>query len=382
MLIARNHDKSGPRKLRKGTHSCWECKRRKIRCRPSLSPGEACDNCKRRRTQCISQDFPDDTSNVISTNVQIDNRVVDLENMVITLSAKIEQLEHPKSNTDHVLGIPANLEKLGGLSGPKSETISERLIRVWPPDTIISSILDLPGDSLGLFHGTINTLPSRELFNEINDLSLSFERPSSNAHPVVIARSLLLLATYLQNLPRDSRTILRNIGVRYQKIGNDLFQAVHQHVTCNEQLLDSIEGVECIMIESMYLNNAGYLLRAWHTANRALLRACMMCLNGPGSDQDQRFLQVETRRRIEPKLMWFRLIQLAGYLSMLLGIPSQAAPCSDAYSSEWNLIQCTGDERTRRVDCAAGARILRRGKLDMHDWTVTNEIDRILEESE
>lgn len=382
MLTSPNHGRSGPRKLRKGTHSCWECKRRKIRCRPSLTPGEACDGCKRRRTNCIGQDFPDDTSNAISTKLPTDGHVLDLENMVIALSARIEHFERSKGDIDHILEGTVNFRELRGQSSLEFKRVTEKLMRVWPADAIIQAILDLPGDSLGLFHGTINTLPSRELFNEINDLTLSFELPSSNAHPVVVARSLLLLATYLQNLPEGSRRILRSIGLHYHQIGTDLFQAVHQNVTCNEQLLDSIEGIECMMIECMYLNNAGDLLKAWHIANRALLRACVMCLDRPDPEQDQRFLQAETRRRIEPRLMWFRLIQLSGYLSTLLGISSQAAPCNDAYCSEWDLAQCPKDERMRRVTCAAGARILRRGELDMYDWTITNEISRMLDKSE
>jgi len=45
------------RKVRKGTQSCWECKRRKIRC-TFVSPRESvCDSCRSRRVKCISQEF-------------------------------------------------------------------------------------------------------------------------------------------------------------------------------------------------------------------------------------------------------------------------------------------------------------------------------------
>lgn len=51
------------RKLRKGTHSCWECKRRKMRC--IFDPGTnsaTCNGCQRRSSQCISQEFPPEVS--------------------------------------------------------------------------------------------------------------------------------------------------------------------------------------------------------------------------------------------------------------------------------------------------------------------------------
>lgn len=51
------------RKLRKGTHSCWECKRRKIRCIfDQLTDATTCNGCRRRGATCISQEFPEDDS--------------------------------------------------------------------------------------------------------------------------------------------------------------------------------------------------------------------------------------------------------------------------------------------------------------------------------
>ena len=50
----------GP-KLRKGTHSCWEFKRRKAKCVPSLSVSiTACNTCRRRGVPCISQEYPEE----------------------------------------------------------------------------------------------------------------------------------------------------------------------------------------------------------------------------------------------------------------------------------------------------------------------------------
>lgn len=51
------------RKIRKGTLSCWECKRRKIRCTFAASTEPICDGCRSRQTNCISQEFPDEGAN-------------------------------------------------------------------------------------------------------------------------------------------------------------------------------------------------------------------------------------------------------------------------------------------------------------------------------
>lgn len=44
------------RKVRKGTHSCWECRRRKVKCIFASSEAAACITCDRRGTECVSQE--------------------------------------------------------------------------------------------------------------------------------------------------------------------------------------------------------------------------------------------------------------------------------------------------------------------------------------
>lgn len=48
------------RKVRKGTQSCWECKRRKVRCIFAATLDTICENCRRRGTTCNSQEHPDE----------------------------------------------------------------------------------------------------------------------------------------------------------------------------------------------------------------------------------------------------------------------------------------------------------------------------------
>lgn len=48
------------RKLRKGTHSCWECKRRKMKCVfDAPTDTTTCTGCRRRGSQCVSQEYVD-----------------------------------------------------------------------------------------------------------------------------------------------------------------------------------------------------------------------------------------------------------------------------------------------------------------------------------
>jgi hypothetical protein len=58
------------RRVRKGTRSCWECKRRKIACTFASAQDLTCIPCQRRRTHCVSQEILEDLALPRSSNRQ------------------------------------------------------------------------------------------------------------------------------------------------------------------------------------------------------------------------------------------------------------------------------------------------------------------------
>lgn len=63
--VASNYSQSEAkrRRLRKGTHSCWQCKRRKMKCIfDIISEATTCNGCRQRGFKCVSQEFPEDAS--------------------------------------------------------------------------------------------------------------------------------------------------------------------------------------------------------------------------------------------------------------------------------------------------------------------------------
>lgn len=48
------------RKLRKGTKSCWDCKKRKVRCTFDATSDTVCIACRRRGAPCVGQDHPEE----------------------------------------------------------------------------------------------------------------------------------------------------------------------------------------------------------------------------------------------------------------------------------------------------------------------------------
>ena len=76
---------SNRRKVRKGTQSCWECKRRKAKCSLSGRRGETvCDGCRRRGTRCVGQEYHDDP---LSNKQQLSDRLGRVEELLVKIGS-------------------------------------------------------------------------------------------------------------------------------------------------------------------------------------------------------------------------------------------------------------------------------------------------------
>jgi hypothetical protein len=67
-----------PRKVRKGTHSCRECRRRKVRCTFASSNDPICITCYRRGTKCVSQGTTEGLDRHIEPETAFDHSVGDI----------------------------------------------------------------------------------------------------------------------------------------------------------------------------------------------------------------------------------------------------------------------------------------------------------------
>ena len=92
------------RKVRKGTQSCWECKRRKVRCTFAPPRDATCNGCKRRGILCVSQELPQ------SSTWQAGDRLGRVE-------ALVEQLVKSADNSGiDIIDLPPR--QIGDLQGP------------------------------------------------------------------------------------------------------------------------------------------------------------------------------------------------------------------------------------------------------------------------
>ncbi|KAL8822622.1 MAG: hypothetical protein Q9191_006645 [Dirinaria sp. TL-2023a] len=356
------------RKVRKGTQSCWECKRRKIRCTFAAPTGSSCDGCRSRGLSCVSQAFDNEPE---PANRSVVNRLCRVEELV-------EQLAQ-RAGTDLSSSLSQGSQDARIEAGEQGEKDSPYAFQNLNSR---QSELDLMTSvTIGIsvpFHGTVCMPYSRFLSKDMPSPREMLQLPPRGSHPVFIARKLLMLGSFLQSIPPGAVKDLGRLSTKYREVMSRVVEAASRLVTSDNDLVSSLEGIECVMIESMYQNNAGNLRHAWLINRRAMLIAQSLGLHLVKS-QLSNMLDVNTRGRIDPEYMWLRLVTSDRYLSLMLGLP-QGSPESP-FATPKALERCTGIERMERIEAMVGGLILERNREDLHNLEATYEIDKLLQDA-
>lgn len=258
------------------------------------------------------------------------------------------------------------------------DELSRALLAVWPDQHDLDLVLSVLVDVSPLFHGVVCMPYSRFFSREIPSPRRLLQLPPPRSHPVLIARKLLMLGSLLQGIPPCSVGKLAGMKSDYGDIMSRVVKTATRLVTSDDELVSSLEGIECVMIESMYLNNAGNLRRAWLTNRRAMLMAQMMGLQ-KGTSSPSMILERETRDRIDPDYMWFRIVLTDRYLSLMLGLPQGSL--ENVFASPKVLQSCTAIERLERMESVAAGLILQRNSAERTDLAATYKIDKMLQEA-
>lgn len=193
------------------------------------------------------------------------------------------------------------------------------------------------------------------------------EFPDATAHPVLIARHMLLLAMLLQS--QDMKDLTESDRATMER----LVDLATSRVTKDDKFQGSMEGLECLTIESVYHANVGNLRRSWLAIRRAMSVAQLMGLNR-AQDQTQHDV-LGARTHYDPSIMWFRIVEFDRYLCMMLGLPQGCLDRSMASTAA--LASDTLLGRMERVHCVIASRILERNENppSSQDPTLTRDLD-------
>ncbi|KAI0555583.1 hypothetical protein F4679DRAFT_176371 [Xylaria curta] len=357
----------GKRKIRKGTTSCWECKRRKQRCHFEIDQSRVCVSCRRRGKNCVMQQFDDpnfDPENYdhIAATIEVDPTSPEELLEILREDTVIDPRHHDAS-------YRVAVSSSGGSPDPSMQFFDSALVDSSEhPTSVDLGILPSPGaigdHSLSrMLHASLPsqrdadliigasytpaflqffTLPYQRLFSgDMQPASELARLPGPTDHPVLLARTLLYLANGIQNLhPSTFDTSSLNLGcspitamTRYTKTASRL-------VTSNEALIESLEGLECLILEAVFYINAGDLRQAWLIFRRAIGRAQLM---GIHVGRTSGFTVLDPKSQSLPSMMWYRIVGQDRYLSLALGLPPGTAD---------NL--CFASQDKMPYDCATG----------------------------
>ncbi len=316
-------------------------KRRKIRCFFLSSRDAICVGCQRRGIACLGQEYCDedrrDESKVSARLERVESllqRLVDRSDdgggplpgsgrpaRTPALSAGSGAVS-PADNRASRTGLEASARLPQGLAGNRNNyddirrALHEALPSQHDAEILIGSrqssalllILSNPlGDLFRKEHGSSNTS---------SDDRGPVVLPHRSSHPVLLARTLLQLALSIQQLDH-SFDYGRLHMPRPKEAMAEFHSLASSLVTTNDELLDSLEAIECLFIEGVYFINSGAMRRALHHWRRTVTVAQLVGLH---LDRPLRLLDPHTRAT--PCIMQQRIVRTERYLSILLGVTS------------------------------------------------------------
>ncbi|KAK9366802.1 hypothetical protein V1509DRAFT_217584 [Lipomyces kononenkoae] len=344
------------RKVRKGTRSCWECKRRKIKCIFPTSGEATCVFCQRRRVPCIGQEIPESLALARKSNRGLGDRIARIEDAMkdllaskdigaSTASTQIEEESQQKGQYPHsdALGAYASdltpssirapstpaktLEEYSlhsALIASDSPAVSDRaeaettafhpLWAAFPADDDLRILLQ---ESLRTSRYTclVNTQRHGKLTHEtLGEPHLSAKCPGPNTHPVILAKRLLIFAITLQAPCEEFLSLSEPPSV----LSRRLVTAAVTWLTNQEETYGSVESLICIILEAVFETNCGNLRKAWVIYRRAMTIAQAMGLHRSPMPPLKR---IDPALDADPEFMWFRIVYMDRYLSLLLGLP-------------------------------------------------------------
>lgn len=190
---------------------------------------------------------------------------------------------------------------------------------------------------------------------------------------------MLYIANILQHLRPASHPRLNELSESPNQITDRLAKSAYDLVIANDDLVTSVEGVECMVVQSWFQVNDGNLRKALVTIRRAITIAQLMNFHRSGDYIKCKF--VDSQTKVHPQFLWFRCISLERHICMMLGLPQATLDQSMASTEQFESDIPMG--RLERRHCVIASRILERNSSNQsfHDYSLTQEIDRDLQKA-
>lgn len=200
--------------------------------------------------------------------------------------------------------------------------------------------------------------------------------PNPKTHPVLLARYMFLIVTFLQYLDPMLVDQVKNLSEQPRDMMKRLANTAISLVTTNDDLLSTVESVETIMAEGIYHANSGDLRRAWVVFRRAMAVAQLM---GMHRSTTNTMKLIDRDTKCDAKFLWSRIVYTDRLLCLMLGLPQGSMVRRMPRDS--TLARDTPMGRLECLHSAISCRILERNDFDdgLGDLAATREIDAELQ---
>ncbi|KAK4176543.1 hypothetical protein QBC36DRAFT_352065 [Triangularia setosa] len=407
------------RKVRKGTHSCWECRRRKIRCQFGKQDDTVCLPCQARGSVCRSQEFVD-AQPLQLPDRRLAQRLARLEDLVAKVVDRVmpeagsgnssaqdqsrtssptpsdetlmsdvdgqeiahlglELMESPinhEASTSMLMGIQDGgtslqqpMARLTIPSRRSTESVSSKGLaprRYEKMRRVLQSLFPSQHNVNALAKATPAPYFLVALFHNYQDIMEGLSEtpesiatiPPQNAHPTVLAKRLIQLCICIQQQPPGSFA-LRELqpSLNPYDLMDTIVSTVSQLVTSNDDLVGTAEGLQCLILLGHWHSNAGNIRKAWLIFRKALSLATMMGLNR-NNTQALKFVDssIHESARPSPMAVWYCINAADRNLSLMLGLP--AGSPDNAFAIEEAMARDNPRERFTKIHTVIAKRIL------------------------
>lgn len=255
--------------------------------------------------------------------------------------------------------------------------ISRELHALLPPKELRQVLAyESPGALIVLngFHNNDEVLAGRA---EPTSALADDNYPAATCHPAVLAKRLLQYTICLQLLPQSCLATVDLGGLVPCQAMSKWVSAASDLVTSVDDLVGSLEGLECLILQAWFNGDAGHLRKAWMAGRRALSMAQLMGLGR----LNPAVRSVTSRAPANQDVLWYKINCSDRYHSLILGLPAGSMNNNFAHErfSEGDSIF----DKMNKEYAVLGGRISERQEIydlnSQESYAVTQSIDADME---
>lgn len=215
---------------------------------------------------------------------------------------------------------------------------------------------------------------------ELGSSAALLDVPGPDTHPVLLAKYMFLVVTVLQYLDPESREQAEAMSEPPRVMMKRLADVAISLVTTRDDMLDTLEGLECVLLEGIYQANCGNLRQSWFVFRRVMAVSQLMSIH---QSVNQPLKTIEPKTKFNTRFLWYRIVYTDRWLCLMLGLPQGSLDRSMTSDSDPTFADDLPLGRLERMHCVIVSRILERNDSDPSSYglATTHAIDLELQEA-